>query len=207
VEVRVRFEDTVGTEDYTVTIANEEDHIYRWPTIVSRDVSGDRVHVAWTNTTDDTIEYRRCKPGTAAECDDDTDWTAAITVGAGKQGIPEYVHLAVDANEVVYAVWADRIAGDDNDRVRVSHLCPDMPTPAFAATDGGLVDGNKEDEHFSQNADVPGGDGRAFRTIAVNDQSEKVRVVYMRDDDLSGDVDWEGMTAATDLVDVTTDCP
>jgi len=209
VEIKVRFEATAGTEDYTVTIASEANHTYRWPTIVSRDVTGNRVHVAWTNTTDDTIEYRRCKPGTAAKCDEDTDWTAAIDVHHGTPGIPEYVHLAVDANDVVYAVWANIIAGVNNDRIRVSHLCPNMgASPAFAATDGGLVDGSKQDEHFAQNGGVAGGDGRAYRTITINDQSEKVRVVYMRDDDMDvTDVDWEGMTSATDIVDFATACP
>ena len=200
-DIKIRFESTVGTEDYTVNITNGSSNVFAYPTIAVRTISGtETVHVAAKDTDADSIKYRSCVPADAAECDDAGDWSANKTVEVGTSGNPKWPHLAVDEHGTVYAVYMDDISGVNDDRIRVSHLC--SGGSAFANTDGGEVDGGIQGEGFSVSlTNVTGGGSRVYRTIAINDDADKVRVVYIRDDD-AGDTDfnWEARTGATDLV-------
>jgi hypothetical protein len=53
---------------------------------------------------------------------------------------------------------------------------------------------------------APQNNGQAMSVIAVNDGSDKVHVGYLRDDDTSGDTDWNGYLGTTSIARDLPDC-
>jgi hypothetical protein len=197
VDIKVRYETTEGTADWTVNLTGGAGDDFAFPSIVMRDIGGTvTMHIVVMNTSTGSLKYRKCVSPTSTFCDDVTDWSSAITVEVNNSGDPTHAQLAVDESGIVYAAYADEILMSD-DRIRVSHLCPGAG--AFVDTDGGLIDGGADEEAFGvlDDSSIKNA-GQAWPVIVANDGADKVIVAYLSDDDTGAGTDWNTRQSSTD---------